>query len=625
MRTLFGISGFNFSDRVARAALMLLPVAAAWFFAPQLANAFEIKHHIVYLGAVALVLTLLWAGKIEGLSLPRGWVRYSVLAWLLGLGVSFIAAANAYLATRALLESAAGLLLATALCNLRDPGTALRTLERGIIIASLGVALYALKQVLLPDWLDPGFSALGKMQIYSTLGNPNLSALVILAGIAPAAGRVFHGEIFSRAVHALFTLLMLGGLAATQARHTLIALAVMALAALLWKGTPPVRRTAMALLAISACAIAAALLVAKLPPSLTHSIQGREFIWLTSLQMLYAHPLTGVGLGHYGISHMAYQGEMFTSGRFDDYFDNATVITEGHNDFLNWGATAGAAGLAGFTSLCAATLWLGWRSSHLKQTAPQFYLALCGQIAAMFFIAVTAYAVPALFFWLLLGATWACIGFPRFLPELRTGRRTALAALLAVLLAFDVPLAWNEGRGEYIEARGDLLMEEHDLWLARKEYLRALQWLPHNGRLRKKYATSLYLSGELPQALAELEAARRDSGDLGINLLEGELHARVGELDRAEAEYRQISAAFPNMVGAHFILGQIYQLQGRKLQAAAEFRRVLDIRPSPYNLNLTPEKVEMQKRIVRDYLETSGAAPEIAPDAPVPEAANHPG
>jgi O-antigen ligase len=612
------MANLNISNRAASAALLALPLAAAWFFVPQLADAFEIKHHILYFGVMILVLALLRAGQLANFSVPGGLLGCGLLVWLLGVGVSFYAASNDYFSTRTLLEVVACLLLTLALFNLRDPKNSLRILEHGIIIASLGVAVFALKQQFLPDWLDPGFSALGKLQIYSTLGNPNLAALIIQAGVALAARRIFQGSFVYRASHAVCTLLMLGGLAATQARHALIALAVMTVVALLWMGTQRVRWVTLAALLAAAGAAIAALFFMDLPPSVTHSFKGRAFIWLTSLQMLREHPLTGVGLGQYGINHMAYQGELFATGRFGAYFDNASVITEGHNDFLNWGAMSGMAGLIGFALLCAVTLWKGWRSSSLKQEAPQIYLALTGQVAAMFFIAVTSYTVPGLFFWLLLGAAWARIGLPRFSWTPHTGGRLAFTACLIALLAVDFSPALHEVRGAYIEARGDRLMEEHDLWLARKEYQRALQWDPHNGRLRKKYATGLFLSGELPQALAELEIAKRYSGDLGIYLLEGELRARLGDLEGAGTVYRQIIASFPEMVSAHFILGQVYQLQGRKQEAIAEFHKVLDIQPSPFNLNMTPEKVELQKRIVRDYLDTADTPRSGQGAAPVP-------
>jgi tetratricopeptide (TPR) repeat protein len=583
------------------AVIAFLPLIAAWSFVPQLTGAFEIKHHLMIAGCLLLALTWLANGKLVRIAVPAGWVGLGLAIWLIGVLLSWQMAENSYLATRMLLEVLACLVLGLALFNFHDAPSLLRSMEGGLITAGAGVALFALKQALFPDWLDPGFSAQGKLQIYSTLGNPNIAALAMLPAVPLAAWRAWSQQGKGRALYVLGTLALLGGLAATQARHALIALVVTALVAMLWKGTPPVRRASQALLLTAVC-IAAAMVFIELPPSVAHSLKGRAFVWLTSLHMLGEHPLYGAGLGQYGLAHMAHQADMFASGRFDAYFDNAAVISEGHNDFLNWGAMSGVFGLLGFSLLCASTLWHGWISTALKERAPQLYLAFIGMLTAMVFIAVSFYTVPALFFWMLLGMVWAVVGLPRLGVAPFKAGRLMLAALLAALLFVDMPLAWHETRAEYIEARGDELMQEHEAWLARREYLRALEEYPHNGRLRKKYAMTLYLSGELLSALPELKIASSDSGDLGIDLLEGELRARAGDFERAAAVYRKISAAFPNLVSAHFALGQIYNLQGQTSLARNEFHKVLDIRPSPFNLNLTPEKVELQKRLVREYL-----------------------
>jgi tetratricopeptide (TPR) repeat protein len=332
--------------------------------------------------------------------------------------------------------------------------------------------------------------------------------------------------------------------------------------------------------------------------------------------MLRDHPIVGVGIGHFGLNHLTYQSELFASGQFNAYFDNASVISEGHNDFLNWGAMTGILGLLGYITLCVGTLSKGWHSSALKHHAPQLYLALVGYIVAMFFISVTSYTAPALFFWLLLGMLWARSDLAKTEWMPRLGLRHALSLCLVILLIVDGNVAWREVRGGLIEAHGDKLMEEHDLWLADKEYQQAITWNPRNSGLRKKHATTLFLIGDLQQSLSELEEAKRFSGDLGIYLLEGEIRTRLANLDHAVTVYQQITASFPNLVGPHFILGQIYQLQGKQDNAEIEFRRVLNIKPSPFKLSLTVEKVELQKRIVREYLHEPMTNPAQAVDSP---------
>lgn len=601
-------------ERFSRMALFILPVLTAWVFVPQLANAFAIKHHVAILGLLAMLTAAL--AVQERLALPKGWVGGAFLVWLVAVLGSALGAENFPLAAERLMEIGALALTAVFLFSAPNADAVQRHLEAGLMAAAAGVALFALKQYFLPDLLDPGFNALGKMRIYSTLGNPTLAAVIMLAALPSAAARVLRGGVASRAAHAALFALLLGGVAATQTRMALVAVAVMGVLALLWLGSARVRRVTLLTLVLALALAIGALLSIELPPELVHSIKGRWFIWLTALDMMGDHPFNGVGLGNFGLHHMDYQGRMFASGNFDAYFDNAAVITEGHNEFLNWGAEAGIVGFIAFVALCAGVLWHGWKSASLRQQAPQLYLALAGYMFAMLSVSLLAYPGTVLFFWLLLGMVMARIGLPRIEWLQPAWGRVAAVALMAGLLLGEGNWAWREAASGWREAQGDELMAQHDAWLAAKEYEEAISWYPWNGELHKKYATALFLNRQLNEALLELEQARQLTGDLGVLLLEGEVLARRGEADRAVAAYRSITAAFPNLVGAHFILGQIYLLQNKQELAEAEFRRVLAINPSPFNLSLTSEKVELQKRIVRDYLREPLATPAAPPGQP---------
>lgn len=581
--------------------LLVLPIAGAWLFVPQLANAFQIKYHLVVLGSLGLALFLVSCGQ-RSIALPKGWIGYAFIVWGLSVLASSFAAGNHMLAMHTLLLVFACVLLMIFSYNLTDLSVAQDRLETGLIIAGLGVAVFALKQHFLPNLLDPGFHALGKMKIYATLGNANLAGLVILAALPSAARRILNQSGIRRGIYAVGTLILLGGLVTTQARHAMLALLVMVLVAIFWLGSPKVRRAIGIVLLASGGIFLGVIIFWDLPPALMHTVKGRWFIWLTALEMLRENPIVGVGPGLFAIEHMRYQATLFDSASFAGFFDNAGVISEAHNEFLHWGASSGLFGLIGFTSLCAGILWRGWHSADLKQHAPQLYVAWVGYLVAMFFIALTSYAATALLFWLITGMVLVRSNSPRLFIAWPGAGRYLAAALLTTLLIISVRSAWREARAGWYEASADKLMVEHDVWLAERAYRRAVIWNPYNGKLRKKYATTLFLRGQPDQAVAELRLAKQYSGDLGIYLLEGEILIRSGNLDPAQRVYEKISRAFPNMVGPHFILGQIYQLQGKRQLAEREFTKVLAIRPSPYNLNMTVEKVEMQKKIVRDYL-----------------------
>ncbi|HEY6094571.1 MAG TPA: O-antigen ligase family protein [Gallionellaceae bacterium] len=586
--------------------LFTLPILVAWVFLPQLANSFSIKLHVASAGALMLALALMF--QRSEIALPGGLIGAAMGLWAASMLLSTALATNTYLATSTLLAITAMVILVLCLFNLPDLGTAQHSLETSLLAAGGGVALFALKQYLLPGMLDPEFHALGKMKIYSTLGNPTLASLVILAALPSSFWRAWRTGGSTRWLYGVLTLLLLSGLFVTQSRNVWGAVITMAVVGLIWLGSGQTRKRVLrGLLMLAAFAIVAGLFI-TCPPELQHGIRGRIFIWLTTIAMMLDHPLSGVGTGLYGLFHMDYQARLFDSGLYQVYANNAAVISEGHNEFMNWGATTGIAGLVGFTALSLGLLRQGWQSNRLREKAPQFFLAYVGYLFTMLFVAVTAYPATIFFFWLLYGMVLAHSQEKR-LPVLTGGARHAAKLFLLALLLLVLYGAWKEIRSGWHEARGDTALAQHDAWLAQQEYITAIRWDSHNGELRKKLATSLYLDQQLQGALDELSAARRDSGDLGIQLLEGEVLARHGDLVQAEAVYRHIAAAFPNMVGAHFILGQIYLLQGKNELSTQEFRKVLDIQPSPYNLNMTSEKVLLQKRIVREYLRVGPSAP----------------
>jgi O-antigen ligase len=588
--------------------LALLLATSILLFVPLLANAFAVKTHIVVLGILALAIIGVAGRQPMTLRRPGGAAAAGLVLLLLAASLSALLAQHAELAARAWVEVMALALLVTGIYNLTRLDTAQRRLESALILAAGGVALFALKQFFLPALLDPGFHALGKMRVYSTLGNSNLAALAILPAIPLAVFRALSAQRLRRWLYAGTSCALLAGLLVTQSRHAVLALAVMLLVGLVWLLPPVARRITLAAVLLGAVILCALLWWVDLPPALLHSIKGRWFIWSTAAEMLWQHPWAGVGPGHFALMHPDYQTQLFASGAFDAYFDNAARIQEAHNQFLHWGATAGGLGLLGFALLCATLLWQGWRSPALRAHAPQWYLALVGYLVAMLFVAILAYTVIALIFWLVLALVWRHIdAVPHYRSAPAVVRPVAMLGL-AVLLASAGVWALRDLRAGYHEARGDMRMEERDLWNAAREYQRGRAICPTCSDLGKKYATTLYLSGQLGPALQELRALRATSGDVALRILEGEVLTRLNRLDEAEAVYRQIIANFPKMVGPRFILAQVYALQGKHAQAEQEFRQVLDIEPSPYNLNLTSDKVELQKDIARQYLRDRGSA-----------------
>lgn len=595
-------------ERSFSTGLAALLIAVTWVFVPQMASPFDIKRPLSIVGALVLVLLFVMQRWRTPWKIPKGVIGSALLVLLLVAGVSALTADNRHLAATEL----AGLvpLLALTLCvfNLRDDA-AERRLENALLIAACGVALLALKQWLLPDLLDPGFHALGKMRVYSTLGNPNLAAFVMLV-VAPIAFDRARSAIGLQRTIAWAALLLLStAVIATQSRQALSIAALLVPFGYAWLGSPQHRKLAIAGVAIALVLVitVASLQLLEWPPALVHTVKGRVLIWLSALRMLAHHPLIGVGLGHFELHYAPAQAELFASGHYDAFMDNAGAVKDAHNDFLHWGATTGAAGLAGFAALCLGALWKGWRSPAVRTEQPGLYLALVACVGAMCFTAALPQAATALLFWLVLGLVLRKCDLPVVEWTPRRNASFAVAALLIAMIVGAVAWGYRDLRAELEEGRANRLMEQHDLWLAEQKYREALAW-SRNGERLKYHATTLYLAGQPHEALLELDEASRWSGDVGIAILSAEILTRQGEYDRAIALYRALIAAFPKMITPRFVLGQIYALRAEHALAEVQFKQVVEIEPPPFNLNLTREKVDLQKAIARRYLEQRAQA-----------------
>jgi O-antigen ligase len=593
----------------ARGLVLLLP-AATWLFLPQLAGPFEAKRYVAGLGLLFITLRFSIERASTPWKLPRGVIGVALMLFLCAVVLSTATAENRYLAAVQLAQLVPLLALLLCLLNLSDADAAQRRIENALLIAAAGVALFGVKQWLLPDLFDPGFYALGKMRIYSTLGNANLAAFVLLAALPLAWLRARAARGVRRVLYAALIALLLACVVVTRSRQALLALALLVPIGVAWLGSPVRWRLATVTLVLVPALAVAAYVVGALPADFIHTAKGRVLIWLCALHMLAQHPFTGVGLGHFELHHVPAQAALFATGQFDAFMDNATAARDAHNDLLHWGATSGPAGGAAFAALCAAALWHGWRSLRLRVRCAGLYLSLIGCLCMMLFSAVLPHPATALIFWLLLGLVLRQCTLPALACRIPRFTRLAITAALSAMLLGGAVWSYRQLRAQLDEARADRLMEQHDLWLAERMYRAALTWSRADGTRLQHHATTLFLSDQGGEALAELAQAARYSGDIGIPILRAEILTRLGEYDQAVPIYRALIAAFPKMLTPRFVLAQIYAQRGEYALAEAEFRTIVDINPAPFNLYTTREKVDLQKSIARRYLlDRSKAAP----------------
>lgn len=576
------------------AALAVLPVVVAWLFLPQLSDAFRIKNHVVSLGGCLLLCSWLMRGPVTVLRFP--WVvRLALLALVVTVIVSNLAAPQPVVAWRMALEY---LPLGFLLCLIAHQENAQRTaesLESGWLAAAAGVALVALQQTFLPGWFDLGFVAPGKMAAFSTLGNPIWASMVMVVALPLAVRRSMAGPRIFWALPAVLAV----ALWATQSRQAWLAVAAMAWIAVVWLGGRHWRLLALGALAV----LLAATVFSDFSAGAFHSLKGRLLIMAGAWEMLADHPLTGVGLGHVGPSYPAYQAKLLALPGWENYAEHAAVIEDAHNEYLQWGATAGLAGFAGFTLLCGAITWMGWHSPSVRRGQWHWYLGYWGLLVTLLFTGIQPQSSLTLLLVCCQAVLLASALSDRPRYPLHHSAAFCWVGIAVLAGALALHWAWQDIRASCLEGQGDRLMQERDAWLAGQTYKEALSIDGDRGPLLRKHASILYLDGRYLEALDALAMARRYTGDTGASLLEAEILATLGRDREAIVAYQAIVASFPQLLSPHFILGQLFVRQRQYASARDEFRRVVDMQPAAHNLQLTVEKIAQQKDMARVFLE----------------------
>jgi O-antigen ligase len=391
----------------------------------------------------------------------------ALVAFLIVSAASGILAANVWLAARALALSAAGVALFWAARTAGRAGWAPAVLRAtaALVAVAAGTALlqtYGLRTEYFSLNRAPG----------GTFGNRNFVAhlcalgLPVLAHLALRARTARGGAAATGLLAAAAAALVL-----TRSRAAWLATLVagvpfavgLARAALVRRGgqgghgRPPTRegvrlRRAAAL---AAAAAVAALAAVRVPNALDWrsnspylesargmvnyregSGRGRLEQWRHSARLVVAHPVLGVGPGHWAAAYPAVAPASDPSLTRDRTTANPWPSSD-------WVATAAERGVLGLGTLGLAVLLLAWRAHHLVWRAATADARLLGgtlgavlaaTLTAGAFDAVLLLAAPSFLAWTAMGALVGAADRREGVtgPGLRRAPATALAALLAL-------------------------------------------------------------------------------------------------------------------------------------------------------------------------------------------------
>jgi O-antigen ligase len=403
-----------------------------------------------------------------------------------------------------------------------------------------------------------------RMNLYSTLGNPNFVAgyLIGAALLALSLGLSAQRPMARAAWFAAFAA-MLAAITGTQSHG---AWAGMALGSLVWiwmarqrkmnETSRPSRPPLSGVVPISI--LAAVPMFSNLPARLLNQILGRAYLCRVSWPLFKEHPLLGSGWATFQLRFLELQAQ-FLAGH-SDQLNRWSNITQLHNDLLQLLLEAGLLGLGAF-------LWLLWRYvQELRQAIVScdrptrlILAASAGGVTAVLLDSIFnfQFAVPPTFmllFTLLAFPTIAlraeeCLQTPTQSPMKRASLRVlASVAVLACATILLRQITWTaRAELDYAQGMREEALGGEGLQRAEQAYRDALAMDPFNGRIRFGLGRALYLEQRFPDALAETETAGRSYSDSHLEVLKGRIQDALGLRIAALATYRHAVALDPTL------------------------------------------------------------------------------
>ena len=590
----------NKSTPWAERVLLLTVPILAFLFVPLLGNPFLVKQPLAdFLLALSLLLALFQAR--ERLSMPSKPLLYFTALLMVASLLSAWSASNRFLALQdCALEFLFLSLFLTGSCGYFSNESQNR-FGQALVFSSFGISLLGIAQWFFPSTLDFDLQALGKMRVFSSLGNPNYVAFYLVLAL-PLAFHRFQSSSSSRSRILRAILLAVGVLCLllTESRSGWLALLCAALVGWMVSAQKPKTRW---IIGASFLALFAASLYIGF---LSHTGRGRFMIWTESFDIWVQHPW-GVGWENFNLHQLEAQNRFFKDpSHLALYSQNASFIFDAHNEALNILVETGPLGLLGWLGLVAWAASRGLRKAKESSFNLACYSGWCGTLFFTLWNTCLFYAPLGFPFWMVAGF-FVSPGETKYpsptpVPGGRLVRILGAVPLALILLLSGIWLV-KETLAAYWEHQGDIFLStgpfDRDIDL----FHRSLELNPHNGFALQKLGLALYLGGQPEESLEALRKAKPLYGDIAVPYLEAEIMAKQGRYEEALDRYQFIQGAFPNHITPPFMMGQIYENRGDLKKARDQFQRVLDIPESTYNLRLDHEKIRRQKDYAKERLD----------------------
>lgn len=317
-----------------------------------------------------------------------------------------------------------------------------------------------------------------------------------------------------------------------------------------------------------AAAVMAGIYIIKRP-----SADGRMLIWRIDTRIIMHNPLWGVGAGNFAGAFGHKQAEYFASQERPESEKRVAGCPEaGFNEYLQFGAQTGVAGMAALaaTAICAI-------AAGMRRRDPYAYGLMAAAAFALFSYPFAV--VPLRFVFVILLAASASQSPRSQGPSSLPGGIGAIALVLCVI--FCPPLyarsrqraeahkAWQDARVWLSSERYDYIVEDGQ---------RLYDRLGYDFRFLYDYGYALHKTGEYTRSNEVLMQGIRRSSDPMFYNIAGKNYEALGDIARAAECYATAHAMIPSRIYPLYLAAMMYRNADMRHEAVKTARRALGMK-----------------------------------------------
>ena len=352
--------------------------------------------------------------------------------------------------------------------------------------------------------------------------------------------------------------------------------------------------------------------------------------------MIEEGSLLGFGLGTFNLKYPNYQA-IYLQSRPDmiKYLGNNNVL-EAHNEYAQTCAEVGIIGIIIFVFIVLYFYKKSWnlfKENESEQKNKIIYLGI--------FLGINIFLIHCLFTFPFhvpfLGASFfIMLGLAIFLQKnnqksnrtifinIKLKKSLKIFTLIGLCLIFIISAGIFIIRpylSEIYSFKGQKAYYiDNDLNEAIKNFEKAVQFDPYNGRILLHLGATYFNSGLVQKALPTLVESKKYYMDRNIFRNLGLSYMKSGMYKEAEKELKRAIYLYPNFTKAYIDLAYLYAIQEEYDKAIVAWNNILETEPNfseKYNvlyfIGLTSQKKQMPDKALEYFLEALQLVPEGSP------------